>query len=865
MLAAAVRQQAGRRRPRWPTSATGLPSAEAAASPPCRALSSLLPGAASPADRLGFRPRSRGCPCLPLPRRHRLAQARTGVFVSRHNTALNVSREDILRQCGNAGLLEGCGTAEPYRTTSTHVILAECPLCPKPTGGRADNMYKLYVATGGGAYYCHRCGAGGSWFDFCRKLGSGGGGAGQAVEVVGAAGWGANGPPSRHPARAAGAARSPIRREGGASAACLPMPPQRLAAAHITSLLDYRDEGDGSDGPCTARGDGGNNALRYLTEERGLTTRTLRKYGVGRAHYDFPSTNPGTASRYEKEECVTFPWIMRASEVNDQEGMREPPGRYDWAEEKEEEEKGEDGGKDEGRWEIQDEKEGGKGGRLEDGEQVPASTAAAVGPWTTRRIKARSLSHKGHQRLDPAGGGWGLFGWHTVPPDATAVVLTEGEYDAMAVYQATGRPAVSLPNGCRSLPLEVLPLMERFETIYLWMDNDGPGREGAEKFTKKLGAKRCLIVKPSRDLVGPSGLPPKDANDALRMGMDLDAMLDEADIMPHDQLLRFGDLRDQVLHEILHPDKYTGVGVPSMPLFTSIVKGFRRGEMTLVTGPTGSGKTTFLGQLSLDFAEQGVNTLWGSFEIKNTRLVAKLLQQFGREPLPIGRTDQVEAFTALADRFEELPLHFLRFHGGSDIDDVLEAMKYAVYVHDVEHIILDNMQFMMSRDQGSFGSSYDKFEHQDLVVTKFRKFATEQNVHVTLVCHPRKEDEGARLGISSVFGGAKATQEADTVLILQYDGKRKYIEVKKNRYDGTLGMAPLHFERSSGRYNEKPATEFSGGRQTTNAAAAAYVPGKNTFPDSPAAIMMAGRQISSKAAARPRADSSSSSGHIART
>ena len=138
------------------------------------------------------------------------------------------------------------------------------------------------------------------------------------------------------------------------------MPPQRLAAAHITSLLDYRDEGDGSDGPCTARGDGGNNALRYLTEERGLTTRTLRKYGVGRAHYDFPSTNPGTASRYEKEECVTFPWIMRASEVNDQEGMREPPGRYDWAEEKEEEEKGEDGGKDEGRWEIQDEKEGGK-------------------------------------------------------------------------------------------------------------------------------------------------------------------------------------------------------------------------------------------------------------------------------------------------------------------------------------------------------------------------------------------------------------------------------------------------------------------------------------------------------------------------
>jgi hypothetical protein len=45
----------------------------------------------------------------------------------------------------------------------------------------------------------------------------------------------------------------------------------------------------------------------------------------------------------------------------------------------------------------------------------------------------------------------GLFGWHTIPADAKEIVLTEGEYDTMAVYQATGRPAVSLPNGTRSL------------------------------------------------------------------------------------------------------------------------------------------------------------------------------------------------------------------------------------------------------------------------------------------------------------------------------------------------------------------------------------------------------------------------------
>ena len=67
--------------------------------------------------------------------------------------------------------------------------------------------------------------------------------------------------------------------------------------------------------------------------------------------------------------------------------------------------------------------------------------------------------------------------------------------------------------------------------------------------------------------------------------------------------------------------------------------------------------------------------LWGSFEIKNSRLIKKLLQQFAREPLVIEENDQ--KLDAIADRFEQLPLHFMKFHGGTDVDDVLDAMDYA--------------------------------------------------------------------------------------------------------------------------------------------------------------------------------------------
>ena len=49
----------------------------------------------------------------------------------------------------------------------------------------------------------------------------------------------------------------------------------------------------------------------------------------------------------------------------------------------------------------------------------------------------------------------GLFGLSTVLPRHTEVVLTGSEFDAMAVNQATGLPALSLPKGDSTLPLRV--------------------------------------------------------------------------------------------------------------------------------------------------------------------------------------------------------------------------------------------------------------------------------------------------------------------------------------------------------------------------------------------------------------------------
>lgn len=64
-------------------------------------------------------------------------------------------------------------------------------------------------------------------------------------------------------------------------------------------------------------------------------------------------------------------------------------------------------------------------------------------------------------------------------------------------------------------------------------------------------------------------------------------------------------------------------------------------------------------------------------------------------------------------------------------------MSHAVYVQDISHIVIDNLQFMMGTSSDSNGS-LDRFHRQDQIIGSFRRFATDNNVHITLVIHPRK-------------------------------------------------------------------------------------------------------------------------------
>ncbi|XP_059615649.1 mitochondrial DNA helicase [Phlebotomus argentipes] len=353
---------------------------------------------------------------------------------------------------------------------------------------------------------------------------------------------------------------------------------------------------------------------------------------------------------------------------------------------------------------------------------------------------------------------------------------------------------ICLPHGLKSLPQQCLPVMERFQKLVLWFNHDSAGWDTARHFAKKLEEKRCLFVRPTEAHPTPFC--------ALCHGLDLKGILSKAEPVLHKAITTFSALRQDVLSDLQNIDKVQGVKWKRYPTLSKLLKGHRKGELTVLTGPTGCGKTTFMSEYSLDLALQGVTTLWGSFEIRNTRLASTLLRQLAGQRLD----ENLSAFDAWADAFEKLPMYFMTFHGQQPIKVVMEAIEHAQYVHDIHHVIIDNVQFMMGTSEEN--RQVDRFWRQDAIITAFRTFATRKNSHVTLVIHPRKERDAEDLTTSSIFGSAKASQEADNVLIIQdkrltsIRGK-KYLQVAKNRFSGDLGVMPLEFDKEALSYAQK--------------------------------------------------------------
>lgn len=193
-------------------------------------------------------------------------------------------------------------------------------------------------------------------------------------------------------------------------------------------------------------------------------------------------------------------------------------------------------------------------------------------------------------------------------------------------------------------------------------------------------------------------------------------------------------------------------GLPSLDGF---IDGFDGGELTVISGLTGNGKTLFAQTLTGNFAEQGFRSLWFSYEV----LPANFLKSFGAD-LPL---------FYLPARLRENSLSWINTR-------VHEAkLKYQIRA-----VFLDHLHFIVTMNRGNFSVEIGA------VMRAIKKMALNFNICFFLIAHTQKIKTETELGLGDTRDSSFIEQEADNVFYLWRTKKDRQAKLKiaKNRRNG---------------------------------------------------------------------------------
>jgi len=363
-------------------------------------------------------------------------------------------------------------------------------------------------------------------------------------------------------------------------------------------------------------------------------------------------------------------------------------------------------------------------------------------------LKYRSVSEK--KFWSERGGVPCLFGWQAIGHTERSVVLCEGELDCLA-WHTYGFPALSPTNGANSTDWidTEYDRLAQFDQIYLSWDMDEPGQSAIKEIIDRLGPERCLSV----------SLPHKDANECLIKGVstrDIGSAVASARALDPDELVQAADYADEVVAFYYPTGDEPGVRLPWKKGEAVML---RPGEVSLMAGVNGHGKTQMAGLLTLEAMRQGQRAMVASMEFKPSKWLARLDRQAAAISCPAP-----EYIHAIHEWYRGR-LWAFNAVGTAKSERIIDVAKYGLRRYGIRYFVIDNL--------AKCGFAEDDYNGQKKFVDQLTDFAREYDVHVQLCLHMRKgESEEKPAGKFDVKGTGAITDMVDTVFAL-WRNKRK--------------------------------------------------------------------------------------------
>lgn len=386
-----------------------------------------------------------------------------------------------------------------------------------------------------------------------------------------------------------------------------------------------------------------------------------------------------------------------------------------------------------------------------------------------------------------------LFGQHiaeSIARKRKKLIMVEGEWDVLASYQAcldsvAGTKymgmepfVVGLSAGCGNAKAAVaknLPFVDSFEEVVLGFDPDEATREEAQKKIKKgkeatedvgvLLVKKTLYLADYGEFHDPSDMVRTGNWEALK-----NAILFPTKRFTAEKVVT----ADDIDFEDIIAKRVEGVHIPQFPELMNLIHGFRVRELTVITGPSGFGKSTVVSNIAAELRQAGkkIGMIFLEEEYKETvlRMMAHKLgvsyNALKSDPLKYATREQLKEAHEWVK--EDDGFVFLNHFGSIQIEELMNKIRYFVAVYDVDYIVLDHLSMCVSGLKTD-----DERKLLDMVMTELAAFCASTDVGILAVSHLNR-------GVAQEFRAPKGKEDEPF-----------WVHVRKEDLRGSAGLEQL--------------------------------------------------------------------------
>jgi len=238
-----------------------------------------------------------------------------------------------------------------------------------------------------------------------------------------------------------------------------------------------------------------------------------------------------------------------------------------------------------------------------------------------------------------------------------------------------------------------------------------------------------------------------------------------------------------------------------------------RGQWSVVTGIPRHGKSEWLDALLVNLIKKSGWKI-GMYSPENHPLeyhTKKLIEKFSGWPLSEGPTERLSesdldfCLNSLEDKLFLLDPE----DGHLTVDAMLEMARYLKLRKGIDGFVIDPWN-ELDHTRPPYETETDYIARQ---LTKIRRFARKENIHVWIVAHPAKlyRDKEGKYPVPTLYdisGSAHWANKSDFGIVIwrdlneQYSSTQVHVQKCRFRWFGQIGMCELNWEPVCGTYSD---------------------------------------------------------------